>query len=197
MRRFAPLLILLLFGLSACTQTTVVLLDNPGGDVGAVDISTEAGEQSISESNNAVTLRGYSSAPSKPKAFSTEAILESFRRVFGARPERHESFTLYFQHGKVELAEGSRETLEAIALSVQQHPGADADVFGHADTSDTAERNDIVARGRAHVVRAYLIAVGMDPARIDVNALGERRLKVPTDDDVKEPLNRRVEIFIR
>jgi outer membrane protein OmpA-like peptidoglycan-associated protein len=187
----------LLFGLSACTQTTVVLLDNPSGEIGGVDISNEAGTQSIDESNNAVTLRGLSSVPSKPAPLDFTAITEWFQRVFDSRPEAQEEFTLYFEHGTVHLAETSRSTLDAIALSVQGHPGADADVYGHTDSSDSEERNDFVARARAEVVRQYLVAVGMDTDRIAIDALGEHRLKVPTPDDVKEPLNRRVEIVIR
>jgi OmpA-OmpF porin, OOP family len=46
-------------------------------------------------------------------------------------------------------------------------------------------------------VRDELVRVGIPPDRISVAGRGEREPLIPTDDEVAEPRNRRVEINVR
>jgi len=47
------------------------------------------------------------------------------------------------------------------------------------------------------MVRALLVAAGLDAALIDVTSHGESELQVQTADGTLEPRNRRVEISVR
>ena len=49
---------------------------------------------------------------------------------------------------------------------------------------------------RAEAVKKMLVALGMDPARISTFGYGETDLAVPTDDNVLESKNRRVEVVV-
>jgi outer membrane protein OmpA-like peptidoglycan-associated protein len=47
------------------------------------------------------------------------------------------------------------------------------------------------------MIRAALIEVGVPAEKLETASRGERDLLVPTDDEVDEPKNRRVEINLR
>jgi outer membrane protein OmpA-like peptidoglycan-associated protein len=70
-------------------------------------------------------------------------------------------------------------------------------VIGHTDRVGTVEYNDRLSLQRAERVRAELVRLGVDPARISVEGRGEREPLVPTPDEMPEPQNRRVEVSVR
>jgi len=65
---------------------------------------------------------------------------------------------------------------------------------GHADRSGSDAYNIRLSKRRADAVAAELTRLGVPKASIDVIWKGEREPLVPTDDGVREPQNRRVEI---
>ena len=65
---------------------------------------------------------------------------------------------------------------------------------GHADRSGTDTYNMGLSKRRAEVVAAELTRLGVSKASIDVVGKGEREPLVATNDGVREPQNRRVEI---
>jgi outer membrane protein OmpA-like peptidoglycan-associated protein len=71
-------------------------------------------------------------------------------------------------------------------------------VIGHTDRVGNEQANDELSLQRAERVKAEFVAQGIAPAeRIRAAGRGERELLVPTENDVDEPLNRRVEINVR
>jgi outer membrane protein OmpA-like peptidoglycan-associated protein len=183
---------------SACgPRNYVVLLDNPDGEVGAVTVETERGGATLDESGQAVAMNHWRRAPSDPWIFDPKRLGEVFGSVFRARPARPESFTLYYEFGTVDLTEESKDTLVEIVKAIRRHPGADATVRAHADRYDSDERNEDLSRRRAANAKGYLVKLGMNPEHIEIGSFGERLPAVPTEDGVREPRNRRVEITIR
>lgn len=67
-------------------------------------------------------------------------------------------------------------------------------VAGHTDRAGTEEGNVQLSCARAQAVRDILVAEGVSAEHIQLQAFGETRLMVDTDDGESEPLNRRVEI---
>jgi outer membrane protein OmpA-like peptidoglycan-associated protein len=65
---------------------------------------------------------------------------------------------------------------------------------GHADRSGPEWYNDELSEERARNVARVLVGMGVSPEALSVEWFGERRPRVPTDDGVREPQNRRVEI---
>lgn len=66
---------------------------------------------------------------------------------------------------------------------------------GHTDTSGAADYNMGLSERRARAASAELIARGVPESAIEVTWYGETQLRVPTDDEVREPQNRRVEML--
>ena len=71
------------------------------------------------------------------------------------------------------------------------------EVEGHTDRQGTALYNKSLSRSRADAVSLALAMQGIPPELVKVSAHGESRPRVTTADGVREPLNRRVEIWVR
>ena len=70
-------------------------------------------------------------------------------------------------------------------------------VVGHADRSGSDSYNVDLSRDRAQNVAAMLNAQNMTGIDVSVDFKGETNPRVPTEDGVREPQNRRVEIIVR
>lgn len=123
------------------------------------------------------------------------------RAMFGATldalPGSPTSFTLYFLEGKDELTPESKAELDNVFAELKRRPLPDIVVIGHTDTVGTLEFNDKLSRARAERMRELLIEMGLPGDRIQAAGRGKRELLVPTDDNVSEARNRRVEINVR
>jgi OOP family OmpA-OmpF porin len=71
------------------------------------------------------------------------------------------------------------------------------EVAGHTDRRGSRTYNQQLSRTRADAVRQALIREGVSPANISLSAWGETRPRVKTADNIREALNRRVEIWLR
>jgi len=70
-------------------------------------------------------------------------------------------------------------------------------VMGHTDLVGTEAYNVRLSSRRADSVRNLLVASGIKPNTVFVSFYGKTRPLVPTKDEVPEPRNRRVEVFVR
>jgi outer membrane protein OmpA-like peptidoglycan-associated protein len=69
-------------------------------------------------------------------------------------------------------------------------------VAGHADRAHSDEESLAISRRRAWRVHDWLVDAGVPGAAIVVRYYGEDNLLVGTEDGVREPQNRRVEIAL-
>ncbi len=103
---------------------------------------------------------------------------------------------VYFDYDKSNLTpEASNLIKEASARALS----GDIDtvvVAGNADRSGGSAYNQALSERRASVVRDALIANGVPADMIRTEAYGEDRPAKPTEDGVREPLNRRTEVTI-
>ncbi|MGD9800979.1 MAG: OmpA family protein, partial [Parvularculaceae bacterium] len=103
---------------------------------------------------------------------------------------------VYFDYDKSNLTpEASNLIREASARALAN----DVDtvvVSGHADRSGGSAYNQALSERRASVVRDALVANGISADNIRVESFGEDRPAKPTEDGVREPLNRRTEVVI-
>ncbi|HEX5130344.1 MAG TPA: OmpA family protein [Usitatibacter sp.] len=128
----------------------------------------------------------------------TEAeVRKDFGAALTALPGRPASFTLYFLEGRDELTDESRVELEKVFAELKRRPLPDIVVIGHTDTVGGLSYNDKLSLARAERTREMMIALGIPPERIQAAGRGKRELLVPTEDNVSEPRNRRVEINVR
>jgi outer membrane protein OmpA-like peptidoglycan-associated protein len=70
-------------------------------------------------------------------------------------------------------------------------------VIGHTDRVGAATANEALSLRRAQSIAATLAQLGFAPDRTQAFGMGERRPLVPTDDEVPDPMNRRVELVAR
>jgi outer membrane protein OmpA-like peptidoglycan-associated protein len=132
------------------------------------------------------------------KTTLTEAEVQgSFGSTLAALPGRPASFTLYFLEGKDELTPESATELEKVFAELKHRPLPDIVVIGHTDTVGGLAYNDKLSLARAERMRELMVGMGIPGERIEAAGRGKRELLVPTDDNISEPRNRRVEINVR
>jgi outer membrane protein OmpA-like peptidoglycan-associated protein len=129
---------------------------------------------------------------------STEAEV---RRIWGdalaALPPRPVSFLLYFLEGKDELTPESERVIQQIFAEIARRPAPEIAVIGHTDRVGSVQFNDALSLRRAQKIRDDLVRLGVVAEQIQVAGRGEREPLVPTEDEIAEPRNRRVEISVR
>lgn len=111
-----------------------------------------------------------------------------------AEPEAPEAFVVFFDWNKSVVTTEAASILDNAAAAFTQTGRASVQLAGHADTSGSASYNMALSERRAAATKAYLVGKGVPEAAIDTMAYGETRPLVATDDNVREPQNRRVEI---
>ena len=134
----------------------------------------------------------------RPQLERVAASLPMFHDAIAALPPRPVSFLLYFVTGTDDLTDASKLELGRMLEELRRREVADIVVIGHTDRVGNEQANDELSLARAERVKAEFVAQGIASAeRIRAAGRGEREPVVPTENDVDEPLNRRVEINVR
>lgn len=103
---------------------------------------------------------------------------------------------VFFDWAKPDVRSDDQLVLDQAADAWRFHPGALLHLSGHTDRSGSAAFNLRASRNRAAMVRDELVKRGVPASAIAVEAFGEARPLVPTEDGVREVQNRRVEILV-
>lgn len=186
------------FIFSGCAPTTtVVLLPDPDGKVGALTVSSEAGSVDIATAGEATTVKSKSSLPSEPAIMPEEKITATFGEVLANLPEQPVHFTLYFQSGSTVLTKESTALLPKILAAVNQRGSQSISVVGHTDTAGNRQYNVRLSTRRAKAVSRLLTEKGVRKSYIKSTSHGEENPLIKTADNVNEPRNRRVEVIVR
>ena len=105
------------------------------------------------------------------------------------------SFTVYFDFDKSNLSDPARRVISENSSDAMQYDINSVSVQGNTDTVGSNAYNNALSARRAGVVRDALVSDGIPSGLIDVDALGESNLAKQTADGVREPLNRRTDVF--
>ena len=103
---------------------------------------------------------------------------------------------LLFDRGQATLRPGVRADLADLASSLQNYPGHDLTVDGHASTDGPTDFNQTLSENRAQAVANFLSSNGVSRARMSVRGFGESQPLVQEQNEADRELNRRVEIAI-
>jgi outer membrane protein OmpA-like peptidoglycan-associated protein len=188
----AALVALALLAGCASTREWYVVMPSQDGHDGSVVVTRDGADT--------VLTGAYQSARSdgdRPFTADAKEVEQTFGRALQASPPRPVTYTLFFVANLDELTGDSRSTFESIAREIAQRPAPQLTIIGHADATRSHEYNDALSLRRAQRIRAELIRLGIDPARIAAEGRGKRELLVPTPDNQAEPRNRRVEVEVR
>ncbi len=173
----------------------VVVLPGLDDKVGTVVVE-RAGERAVLNQPYAASRIMDGGGPQAQRLTETE-VQREFGPLLAALPGRPKSFLLYFLEGKDEFTPESRVALDLMLAELRQRGAPDVMVIGHTDRVSSVQFNDRLSLQRAERVRAELVQLGIAQSRIQIAGRGEREPLVPTDDEVPEPRNRRVEVSVR
>jgi outer membrane protein OmpA-like peptidoglycan-associated protein len=192
MNKSAMSLAFLLLG--GCASERVVLLPSVDARPSAV-VVRDAGREIVLDQPYAATVRSMGGQTAYQS--SAENVSERFGKALDARPPRPSSYVLYFETGSNTLTPESQAALAGIRKEIGERPASEVMVIGHTDRVGSVESNDQLSKLRAESLRDLLIESGVPADKLETIGRGERDPLVPTEDEVDEPKNRRVEINVR
>ncbi len=176
---------------------TIVLLPDPDGNVGKIEVAGKGGKIIIDKAGHSTKLTNARHAPSPARKMSQEELADLYKDALAAEPQIPTKFILYFQSGDVLLDAKSITLLEEIHTTIQQKKSQDISVIGHTDTLGDSEYNRDLSYKRAEIVKHLLEAKGITPNSMEVSSHGEKNLLILTPDNTPERQNRRVEVTVR
>lgn len=188
------LMLVALLTLAGCASERVVLLPSADGRASAVVVRDTRGEI-ILDKPYAAAKRSMDA--NKAYQSSPEEVRERFAQALAAQPPRPSSYVLYFEAGGNVLTPESQAALATIRKEIAERPASEVMVIGHTDRVGSVDGNDRLSKTRAEGLRDQLIESGVAAEKLAAVGRGERDPLVPTDDEVGEPKNRRVEISVR
>jgi peptidoglycan-associated lipoprotein len=192
----AVVLLVIVTLLSGCAGgSRITLLPDQDGHVGAVTITNAQGQQRIDKAYSSVSVDSASAAPRASASMDQQTFEKAHRVPLDAQPPRSCSFMLNFEFDSVELTPASRKMLPEILRAVRDHMPTEVTVAGYADEAGTPEHNLVLSAQRARSIAALLKKSAQD-LPVDVQYFGDKKPLVPSRRGVREPRNRRAEIFI-
>jgi outer membrane protein OmpA-like peptidoglycan-associated protein len=196
----------MLFALASCArrQALFVVLPNPDGSSGAVTIDNGQQSMLLDQPYAAGELRqptivGFDRGAqvAAPVAIDEAQVQQVFGTAIAARPTLPSHFRLYFLNDSEQMTPDSAGLYQSVFVDIKRRTIYEVEVVGHTDTTGELEHNQKLSLARAEAIRLRLVHDGLDAKSISVAGRGPLDLRVKTPPNVREPLNRRVEIIVR
>ncbi len=188
------------FLLTACgTTTQVILLPNPDGKAGSLEVAGEKGTdaQTLDQPWHSTKTSLLTRTPGSPKVLDEEKARAMLAEALAAEPKPPVSYLIYFDTGSTSLSADADKQLSEVMDTIKSLSSTNIAVIGHSDSVGTIQVNDALSLKRAESVVDALAAKGIDRKNIEVTNHGKANPLVPTPDGVEEPRNRRVEVIVR
>jgi len=137
--------------------------------------------------------------PDDARALLDEALGACGAAVESSEPPQSSvpsNYVVYFDFDRTDLTERAMTTLDKAVSAVQAMSAKALSIIGHADTSGPDAYNQKLSERRARRVADALTERGVASDSMTLAGRGERNLARATADNVREPLNRRVEITL-
>lgn len=184
-------------GIVRTPKTRFVLLPDPDGKVGEIEVSTSLGSQKLDKPWDSTEVVSPDRIPGKPEVMDEREVRDIFKDALEAQPKPSVVFTIHFRSGSTQPTGQSLRLIPEILDAIKSRKTNHVQVIGHTDTVASSEYNRNLSRLRAKSVAEILISKGVDRTILEIEFYGEEKLFVETPDDVTEPRNRRVEIIVR
>lgn len=102
-----------------------------------------------------------------------------------------------FGFDKYDLDDAAQATLRNQGEWLKKYPAVSVIVEGHADERGTREYNLALGERRANAAKNYLVALGIDAARLEVVSYGKERPAVVGNDESAHSQNRRAVLVVK
>ena len=145
--------------------------------------SNVAGDSASGSSSSSATAAGSTSSSASSSTTATQmSDAEKLAQVGN---------TVYFGFDSSELAGEAQATLDRQAAFLNVNPTMGVSIEGHADERGTREYNLALGDRRAVAVRDYLLAKGLNAARVRTVSYGKERPAVSGSNEEAWAKNRR------
>ena len=102
-----------------------------------------------------------------------------------------------FATGRSDLKSGGTNTLDKLAVFLNEYPDRSVSIEGHTDDVGSLDMNQTLSQHRADSVKSYLMQKGIRPQRLAASGLGETQPIADNQSQSGRQQNRRVEIIIK
>ncbi len=182
-------------GKDGCVLKTIVVLIQGNKQNTSIIVSTEAGSMIIDEVNKYVAITSKNTPPSEPQKIQEKELKSLFPILEHDTKEQKFHYTLYFND--LDLNSESAPELQKLLKKLQNIKNPSIKIIGHTDTMGSHENNYILGLKRAELIAQIIKDIGVHYLNMQTDSYSEVNLAIQTEDEVKEQLNRRVEIFIQ
>jgi peptidoglycan-associated lipoprotein len=121
---------------------------------------------------------------------------ETDRQAMMATRREFENEDIYFAFDSAALSRRAQEKLREKARWMKQYPTVSAVIEGHCDERGTSEYNLALGDRRAESAKAYMVNLGISPARLVTISYGEERPADPRHTEEAWARNRRAHFEI-
>ncbi|MDB2531784.1 peptidoglycan-associated lipoprotein Pal [Alphaproteobacteria bacterium] len=149
--------------------------------------SNVAGDSASGSSSSSATAAGSTSSSASSSASSSTTATQ----MSDAEKLAQVGNTVYFGFDSSELAGEAQATLDRQAAFLNVNPTMVVIIEGHADERGTREYNLALGDRRAVAVRDYLLAKGLNAARVRTVSYGKERPAVSGSNEEAWAKNRR------
>ena len=179
------------FFVAACETASQTSTDSAGESSSSTasssaSTSSSSGSSGSSSSSSSSNTSSSSSSSSSGTASSSSAAVDSAADKLAAVGN-----TVYFGYDSAVLDGNSQATLFRQAAFLKGNPSLTVTIEGHCDERGTREYNLALGERRAAAARDYLLAQGVDPARIRVISYGKERPVAAGSNETSWSKNRR------
>jgi outer membrane protein OmpA-like peptidoglycan-associated protein len=183
---------------AACGPTTqVILLPNPDGKVGSLEVTDKKGSQTLDQAWQSTETSALTGSQGTPKVIGEQQARAAVRQALEAEPMAPATFVIHFKSGSADMTPESLRQMTDVLEAVRVRKSTDIIVSGHTDTVGSDEYNQQLSLRRAKAVASVLLSQGVPRDSIEITYHGKGNPLIPTADGVSEPRNRRVEITVR
>ena len=173
------------FFVAACETASQTSTDS-AGESSSSTASSSASTSSSSGSSGSSGSSSSSSSSSSGAASSSSAAVDSAADKLAAVGN-----TVYFDYDSALVDGNAQATLFRQAAFLKANPSLTVTIEGHCDERGTREYNLALAERRATAVRDYLVAKGINSARVRTVSYGKERPAVSGSDEASWAKNRR------
>jgi len=106
-------------------------------------------------------------------------------------------FIVFFGFNKYNLTSAALRVIAEAIIAAKETGSATVLITGHTDTVGSPDFNQRLSMRRSNAVKAEMVRQGVSAAAISTTGKGESELLVQTNDNVKEPQNRRATIDVQ
>ena len=174
------------FFVAACETASQINTDSAGDSTASSSSSTASASGSSSSGSS-----GSSSTSSSGSSSSSASSSAAAGTVSAADKLASIGNTVYFSYDSAALDGNSQATLYRQAAFLNGNPSLTVTIEGHCDERGTREYNLALGERRAAAARDYLLAQGVDPARIKVISYGKERPAMAGSNEESWAKNRR------